>query len=77
MRQADYFPTSFCFCFFLILHDVKASGLQINFNIINFSTWHTIKTNCKKLWAMEPDMLDFDFLEKGLGIVSPHFEYDF
>ena len=43
------------FFFFLILHDVKASGLQISFSIIKSSTWHTIKTNCKKLWGMEPE----------------------
>ena len=38
---------------------------------------HTIKTNCIKLYRYR-DMLNFDFLEKGLGLVSPpHFVYDF
>ena len=36
-----------------------------------------IKTNCIKLWDyLSRDKLNFDFLENGLGIVSPpHFVY--
>ena len=41
--------TSFCF-FEKALIEVKASGLQLNFNIFRrHSTWHTITTNCIKL----------------------------
>ena len=43
---------------------------------------HTIKTNCMKLQTVDPDFdfdfLNFDFLKKGLGLVSPiYFVYDF
>ena len=34
------------------------------------SNWHTIKTNYKTLDYWSRDQLDFDFLEKCLGIVS-------
>ena len=39
---------------------------------------HTIKTNCTKLYTVDPEMQKFDFLENGLGLVSPpHFVFDF
>ena len=56
------------------LCEVKASGLQLSFNIFwKPSTWHTIKTD---YWSR--NVLNFDFLENDLEIVSsPHFVYDF
>ena len=41
---------------------------------------HTLKTNCVIFQTFRSrDILNFDFLEKRLGLVSPppHFEYDF
>ena len=40
---------------------------------------HTIKTNCMKLQTVDmTDMLNFDFLKKGLGqVCPPHFVHDF
>ena len=41
------------------------------------SIWHTIKTNYKPLDYWSRNMLNFNFSEKGLGLVSPpHFAYD-
>ena len=35
---------------------------------------HTIKTNSIKFHTVDPDLVNFDFLENGVGIVSPtHF----
>ena len=61
------------------LQEVKASDLYLSYNVFQqHSTWHTIKTNCVKLQTIDPDMLNCDCLEKGLGIVCPtHFAYDF
>ena len=52
------------------MNEVKASGLQFSSNIFSQpSTWHTIKSR---------DMVNLDYLEKGLEIVfPPHFVYDF
>ena len=47
---------------------------------INFSsTCHTIKTNSiKRLDFWSKDMLNFNFSEKGLGLISAqHFKHDF
>ena len=54
-------------------YEVKASGLQLSFNIFRQpSTWLSIKT----FWSR--DMLNFDFIEIDLVIVpAPHFVYDF
>ena len=42
------------------------------------STWHTAKQTVLSLDFRSRDMLNIDFLEKGVGIVSPpHFVYDF
>ena len=39
---------------------------------------HTVKSNCIKFEATDPEMLNFDFLEKDLRLVyPPHFVYDF
>ena len=61
------------------LNEVKARSVQLSFNIFGYpSTWHTIKTNWIKLHCWSEDMLNFDFLENSLRIVSlPHFVYDF
>ena len=61
------------------LHELKASGPQLSFNIFRqSSTLHTIKTNYIKLQTIDPDMFSFEFSEKGLGIGStPHIVYDF
>ena len=58
---------------------VKASDLQLSFNIFRQSSaWNTIKRLYKTLHFWSRDMLNIDFLEKGLGIVSlSHFAYDF
>ena len=59
------------------LYEVKASSLQLSFNIfLQHSTQHTVNINCIKLSIQR--LLNFEFLEKGLGIVAPpHFVYDF
>ena len=55
------------------LYEVTTSGLQLSFNIIliAFNLSYNKNKLCKTLGC-------FDFLEKGLRIVSPaHFGYDF
>ena len=62
------------------LYQVKASGLQLDLIIFRqLSNWHTIETNCLKLYTVDPEIYSiFDFLDKGLRTVSPvHFVYDF
>ena len=64
----------------IALFEVKTSGLHLNFNIFRLSLTWTYNKN--KLYQtsdwLSQDILIFDFLEKGLGLVSPpHFEYDF
>ena len=55
MRQGDQFHTSLFFK--KALYEVKASGLQLSFNILRqSSTQHTIKTSCIKLQAIDPDI---------------------
>ena len=55
-----------------ILYKVKASGLQLSFNIFRLpSAWHKIKKKLyKTLDYWFRGILNSDFLEKGLGIVS-------
>ena len=39
------------------LYEVKASSLQLNFNIFRqSSTLHTIKTNCSELKTIDPEI---------------------
>ena len=54
------------------LYKVKASGLQLSFNIFRLpSAWHKIKKKLyKTLNYWFRGILNSDFLEKGLGIVS-------
>ena len=53
MKQGDQFQTSFCF-FKKALYERKATSLQLSFNIMRqSSTWHTIKTSCIKLQAID------------------------
>ena len=68
-NEAGRLVPDFFLFFKKALFEVKASGLQLSFNIFRQpSTWHTISR----------DMLNFLILEKSLGIVSPpHFVYDF
>ena len=48
MRQGDKYMTSFYF-FKKDLYEVKASGLQLSFNIFRLlAAWHTTKMNCIK-----------------------------
>ena len=72
MKQGVQFQTSSCF-FKKALFEVKASGLQLNFN--NFrqpSTWDKIKlSRVEHLDNRSRDMINFDFSEKGQGIASP------
>ena len=59
---------------------VKASSLQLSSIIFRqHSTWHTKKNKLlKTLDYGSRDMLSFDFLVQGLGIVSsPYFLHDF
>ena len=50
------------------LYEVKASGLHLSYNIF--------RSQLLNYWSR--DILNFNFLEKGLAIVSPpHFVYDF
>ena len=60
-------------------YEMKASGLELNFNIFQKpSTCHTIKTISIKLDYWSRDVLNFNFSEEGLGLVSPpYFVYDF
>ena len=72
--------TSSRYLFKKVLHEAKASGLQLSFNIFRWPS--TLAYNKNKLYKTSNyryrDMLNFDFLEKGLVIVSPqHFVYDF
>ena len=58
---------------------MKASGLQLSFNV---SIALNLPYNKKKLYKTSEyasrDMLNFNFSEKGLGLVfPPHFEYNF
>ena len=52
MRQGNYFQTYF---YFLkkTLEEVKASGLQLSFNI--FRQPYTIETNYIKFYAIDPE----------------------
>ena len=72
--HGDQCQTSICF-FEKALYEVKVSDLQLNFNINRQpSTRRTVK-DCIKLYR---DMVNFEYLAKGLGIVSPpHFVYVF
>ena len=56
---------------------VKANGLQLSFSMFRYtSVWYIIKINFIKLWTIDPGI--FDYLEKGLVIVSsPCFVPDF
>ena len=59
---------------------MKASGLQHSFNIISIAL--NLPYNKSKLYKTldywSRDMLNFNFSEKGLGLVSwPHFAYNF
>ena len=47
------------------LYEVKASGLQLSFNIFRQpSTWHTIKTNCIKLQTIDPEICSILIFQK-------------
>ena len=68
------------FVFRKALYDVKASDLQSGFQYISIVL--NFGYNKNKLWKnldlWSRDMINLDFLEKGLGIVSPrHFVNDF
>ena len=74
--------TSRCLFVFLkkTLHELKANGLQLSFN--NISIARNLACNKNELhktldhWSR--DMLNVDFVEKGLGIFStPHFVLNF
>ena len=44
-------------CFFSKkLFVVEASGLRLCFSINIYWTWHTMKTNCMKLYTIDPDV---------------------
>ena len=56
------------------VYEVKATGLQLSFSIFQLpSTCHTIKTSYNILDYWSRDMLNFYFVEKGLGKVSPSY----
>ena len=61
------------------LYEVKAQSLQLSFNV---SIASNLKYNKSKLYKIlaywSRDFLNFGFLKKDLGMVSPpHFVYDF
>ena len=71
-KAGELVPDLFLF-FKKTLYEVRAICLQIGFNIFR---WPSNHTKPSKYWS--GDMLSFDFLEKGLGIVSPPYcVYDF
>ena len=53
MRQADYFQATF---FIKKLYEVKASGLQLSFNVLLSSDYYTIKTSCIELETIGPEI---------------------
>ena len=56
MRQGDWFQPYF-FVFEEALYEVKASGLQLSFNIFRLSSnWLTAKINCIKLSTIDPEI---------------------
>ena len=60
------------------LYEVKTSGLQLRFRIIALYLVFRENKVYETLYYGSIVMLDFDFLEKGLGVVSlSHFENDF
>ena len=65
--------------FLRTLYEVKASGLHLSFIFRQSSTWTHYKIKLyKTLDGWFKDMLNFDFLEKGLRLVfPPHFVYGF
>ena len=63
MRQETSFQTSFYLT--KPLHEVKASGLQLSFNILRQSSpLHAIKTNCIKLLAIDPEICSILIVQK-------------
>ena len=49
--------------FLKILYEVEANCLQLSFNINTYWTWYTMKTNCIKLYTIDPDVCSiFSFL---------------
>ena len=72
--------TSFSYLFFqksFIWGKSKCSAAQFRYLLIAL-TLHTTKTNRIRHQIIDPEIFNFDFLENGLGIVSPpNFVYDF
>ena len=68
-REISSWPPLF---FKKVLHEVKASGLQLRFNIF----WYNKNKLYKTLHYWSRDMLDFKFLEDGL-VCSLYFVYYF
>ena len=55
----------FCFFFSKALLEVKASGLQLSFNILRQSSiWHTIKTNCINIQAIDSEIWSIFIFQK-------------
>ena len=79
MRQGNYFQTVFCFLKKLyITGKSKWSVAWFDHILITFKLARNRNKLFKILHYWSRDMLNFDFLDKGLGIVSPaHFVYDF
>ena len=76
MRQGRLVPDLFLF-FNKAYYEVKESGLQISFNIFWYPQLGKNKPY-KTLGYWFVETLNFNFSEKGLGLVSPpHFMYDF
>ena len=77
MKQGDQFRLLFLFPK-KAFYEVKTSGLQLRFKIIALYLVFRENKVYETLYYESRDMLDFDFLEKGLGIVSlPHFKNNF
>ena len=86
IRRANYFQTSLLFK--KHLHELKANGQHLRFNMYWLSsTWTYKKANSMTFFfylerfffrLLIQTHAQFDFLDKGLGLVSPpHFVYAF
>ena len=71
IRQSDQFHTSFCFLESFIWGKSKCSAAEFQYILINLNFAYYQNKLYKTLDYWSWDMLNFDFLEKNLEIVSP------
>ena len=71
MKQERLVPDLFIFK--KAQYEVKASGLQLNFNIFQQpSIWHTIKTTCMKLQTINSEICSILIFQKRVWDQFPH-----